>query len=46
MSISEIRKDSKGIPTLYVNGEPFFCYSGEVHNSSASDLTYERKYDK
>lgn len=40
MSISVIKKDSKGIPTLYVDGKPFFCYSGEAHNSSASDLNY------
>lgn len=43
MSISEIKKDDRGIPTLYVNGKPFFCYSGEVHNSSASDLEYMEK---
>ncbi len=29
-----------GIPTLYVKGEPFFALSGELHNSSASNLTY------
>lgn len=40
MNIPEIKKDSRGIPTLYVDGKPFFCYSGEIHNSSASDLNY------
>lgn len=33
-------KSDNGIPTLYVKGEPFFAFSGEVHNSSASSLTY------
>lgn len=43
MSVSEIRKDNKGIPTLYVEDKPFFCYSGEVHNSSSSDLNYMKE---
>lgn len=38
--IPEIRNDPKGIPTLYVGGEPFFCLAGELHNSSASSLDY------
>lgn len=42
-NIPVIKKDSKGIPTLYVNDEPFFCYSGEMHNSSASDLYYMKR---
>lgn len=33
-------KNENGIPTLYVNGEPFFALAGEIHNSSASSLTY------
>lgn len=33
-------KNESGIPTLYVNGEPFFALSGEIHNSSASNLEY------
>lgn len=37
--IPEIRNDN-GIQTLYVHGEPFFALAGELHNSSASDLTY------
>ena len=35
----EIKLD-KGIPTLFVKGEPFFALSGEVHNSSSSNLEY------
>lgn len=38
--IPEIRVDEKGIPTLYVEGEPFICLAGELHNSSASSLDY------
>lgn len=37
---SVVKKDEKGIPTLYVDGKPFFAYSGEIHNSSASSLSY------
>lgn len=37
MNIPQVRKDEKGIATLYVNDRPFFCRAGEVHNSSASD---------
>lgn len=37
--IPEIRT-GEGIPTLYVNGEPFFARSGEIHNSGASDPEY------
>lgn len=40
MSIPCVRKDEKGIPTLYVHDRPFFCRSGEIHNSSASDPAY------
>ncbi|MBD3689737.1 DUF5597 domain-containing protein [Nanchangia anserum] len=29
-----------GIPTLYVDDEPFFIRGGELHNSSASQLDY------
>lgn len=43
MSIPVIKKDEKGIYNLYVNDKPFFCRSGEVHNSSASDLAYMEK---
>ena len=38
MSKSEFRVDEKGIGTLYVDNEPFFMHSGEIHNSSASTL--------
>ena len=37
--IPEVR-NVNGIETLYVNEEPFFALSGEVHNSSAESLTY------
>lgn len=37
--IPEIKMD-RGIPTLYVKGEPFFALSGEVHNSSSESLEY------
>lgn len=37
--IPEIRTD-RGIPTLYVKGEPFLALAGEIHNSSASSLAY------
>ena len=40
--IPEIRMD-RGIPTLYVNGKPFFALGGEVHNSSAESLDYMEK---
>ena len=33
-------KNDNGIPTLYVHDQPFFACSGEIHNSSSSDLTY------
>ncbi|MBQ1681568.1 MAG: DUF5597 domain-containing protein [Agathobacter sp.] len=38
-SIPTIKKQN-GFKTLFVNDEPFFCLSGELHNSSASDLDY------
>ena len=37
--IPEIRQD-RGIPTLYVNGEPYQALAGEVHNSSSNSLDY------
>ncbi len=43
MSIPVIKRDDKGISTLYVHDRPFFLRSGEIHNSSASDLTYLRE---
>lgn len=43
MNVPEIKKDSRGISTLYVNDQPFFCYSGEIHNSSASDPHYMKE---
>lgn len=40
--IPVIRNDN-GIPTLYVKNQPFFACSGELHNSSASNLEYMEK---
>ncbi len=40
--LPEIRKD-QGIETLYVDGKPFFCLAGEIHNSSSSSLEYMEK---
>lgn len=40
---SEI-KELNGIPTWYVDGQPFFAYAGEVHNSSACSLEYMEKH--
>ena len=40
MSIPYVKKDEHGITTLYVDDRPFFCRSGEIHNSSASDPQY------
>ena len=37
---SEVKKDERGIQTLFVDGKPFFAYSGEIHNSSASSLAF------
>ena len=43
MGIPAVRKDERGIPTLYVKDRPFFCRSGEIHNSNASDPVYTRE---
>ncbi len=43
MSIPYVKKDEKGITTLYVNDRPFFCKAGEIHNSNASSLEYTEK---
>ena len=43
MGIPAVKCDEKGIPTLYVNDRPFFCRSGEIHNSNASDLNFTRE---
>ena len=40
MSIPVIKRDPKGIPTLYVHDKPFFMRSGEIHNSSASNAAF------
>ena len=34
--ITEVKID-RGIPTLYVDGQPFQAFAGEVHNSAAYD---------
>ena len=43
MSLPYVKKDEKGIYTLYVNDKPFFCKAGEIHNSSASDLEFMKE---
>ena len=41
-SLPEIRKYN-GVDTLFVHNEPFIVLSGEIHNSSASNLDYMRE---
>ena len=43
MSIPHVKRDEKGIPTLYVHDRPFFMRSGEIHNSNASSLQYTQE---
>lgn len=43
MSELPAMKDDKGIPTLYVKGEPFFILGGQIHNSSASSISYMKE---
>lgn len=34
--ITEVKIErERGIPTLYVDGQPFWAFAGEVHNSAA-----------
>ncbi|MBQ9493406.1 MAG: DUF5597 domain-containing protein [Oscillibacter sp.] len=40
---SVVKADERGIPTLYVDGKPFFAYSGEIHNSGASSLAFMKE---
>ena len=40
MSIPCVKRDEKGIYTLYVHDKPFFMRSGEIHNSAAASLSY------
>ena len=40
MPLPVVKRDEKGILTLYVNDRPFFCRSGEIHNSSSSSLRF------
>ena len=40
MGIPVVKRDEKGIYTLYVNDRPFFLRSGEIHNSSASSREF------
>ena len=40
MSLPIVKRDEKGIPTLYVHDRPFFMRSGEIHNSNASSPAY------
>ena len=37
MSLPVVKRDERGIPTLFVHDKPFFMRSGEIHNSSSSD---------
>jgi len=39
MNTPEIRIVNQ-IPTLFVDGQPFFCMAGELHNSASGSLTY------
>ena len=41
--IPRIQNDN-GIQTLYVHDKPFFARSGEIHNSSASNLDYMKEH--
>ncbi len=43
MSKVIVKQDSKGIPTLYIDGVPFFMRSGEIHNSAASSIEIMRE---
>jgi len=43
MCKSIVKKDEKGITTLFVDGKPFFMRSGEIHNSSACTLEVMEK---
>ena len=45
MSIPYVKRDEKGIPTLYVHDKPFFMRGGEIHNSSASDSAFLDLWD-
>ena len=36
-------RNENGVPVLYVDGAPFLMIGGELHNSSASSLTYMEK---
>jgi len=38
--IPHIAKDERGIKTLYVDGKPYICLAGELHNSSSSNIEY------
>ena len=40
MSLPVVKRDEKGIPTLYVHDKPFLMRSGEIHNSSASNAAF------
>ncbi|WNS40775.1 DUF5597 domain-containing protein [Paenibacillus sp. MMS20-IR301] len=39
-SIPYLERDNQGLTTLWVDGKPFVALGGEIHNSSASSLTY------
>ena len=39
-TIPYLAKNEHGVPTLYVEDNPFLILGGELHNSSASSLEY------
>ena len=43
MSLPVVKRDERGISTLYVHDKPFFMRGGEIHNSSASDAEFLEK---
>ena len=41
--IPRIAPNQYGVPTLYVNDQPFLILGGELHNSSSSSAGYMEK---
>ena len=41
--IPRIAPNQYGVPTLYVNDQPFLILGGELHNSSSSSADYMEK---
>ena len=38
-----LKKDDRGIMTLYVEEKPYMMLAGEIHNSSSSSLGYMKE---